>query len=319
MTKVKHHYVPKFHLFLFTDDQCTEKKIWVFDLKSGNQWHAAPASVGYEKKLYNVELPDTAPDVVEDVFSEVEDSVAPIIKEIINRQKIPNDFNEYSWLVNYIALLSQRTPARMNQSVQPLLDVTKQISKMILSSPEIYENIKQGMKKEGKTIKEDVSYEELRSLVYGEHFNLSTDNNTRLTLLFNAIDAILPSLGARNWSVCYSPPEVGDFILSDNPVNLHWTTKKNRGIWSSPGYELRETEVSIPLSSRIMLLGRFEEMPAHVSIRSRRDLASLNSYTALHSKNFIFSRQRDFLWYMIDNSVKNTSDLKQIISKKTPK
>ncbi|WP_339303994.1 DUF4238 domain-containing protein [Paenibacillus sp. FSL R5-0519] len=173
------------------------------------------------------------------------------------------------------------------------------------------------MRNAGVEVNDEISYEELKGLVVGEHFKISFDNNTYVSLLLNAMDAVLPSLGARNWAVVYSPPEVGDFICSDNPVSLHWTTNKDRGIWSSPGHSLLETEVSIPLSSRIMLLGRFEDMPPYLIISSKKNLAILNSYTGLHSDRFVFSKENDFLWYKQDDTVENVSDFKKLILDKT--
>ncbi|MGD0032525.1 DUF4238 domain-containing protein [Paenibacillus illinoisensis] len=311
--KNKHHYVPKFHLAFFADNERTEKKIWVFDYQSGKQWYAAPASVGYEKKLYNVDLPDVQPDIMEDIFCEIEDKVAPIIRKIIKHHKVPNDFDHYNWLINYIALLSQRTPARMNHSIKPLEEISHIISQMIVSSHERYEDIKQSMKNSGIDVNDNVLYEDLKEFVMGSKYNISFNNNTRVNLLVKAIDAILPSLGARNWTVAYSPPQIGDFICSDNPVSLHWTTNKNRGIWSSPGHSLLETEVSIPLSSRIMLLGRFEETPPYLTISSKKNLAILNSYTGLDSDRFVFSKENDFLWYKQDDTIGNISDFKKLI------
>lgn len=316
MSKIKHHYVPKFHLTLFTQDGTKESRLWVFDQKNGNQWEAIPESVGYQKNLYRIDLPDTEPDIIEDVFAEVENSVAPIIKEICISHKIPEKDEEYNWLINYIALLAERTPERLEHFTKPIKDITKIISQMMLATPERFEVIKQNMKSDGIEIDDDVSYKELKEFVLEEKYTLSVDNNTRINILFKAIDAIIPYLGARNWAVAYSPPEIGDFICSDNPVSLHWTKDKDRGIWSSPGHGLLETEVSIPLSSRIMLLGRFEEIPEFIIISSKENLAILNSYTGLHSERFIFSRENDFLWYTRDHIIGNVALFKQMISEK---
>uniref|UniRef100_UPI00403F6403 DUF4238 domain-containing protein n=1 Tax=Paenibacillus sp. FSL R5-0519 TaxID=2921648 RepID=UPI00403F6403 len=51
MTKVRHHYVPAFHLSLFTQDGNKNSLLWVFDQKTGNQRESVPESVGYEKNF----------------------------------------------------------------------------------------------------------------------------------------------------------------------------------------------------------------------------------------------------------------------------
>lgn len=315
MTKKKHHFVPVSHLALFTQDGTKESILWVFDQKYGKQWDSVPGSVGFQKHLYRVDLPETEPDAIEDAFADVEDNVAPIIKEICISKKIPEG-EEYNWLINYVALLAERTPVRRDVFTKPMQDITKIMSQMMLATPERFESIKRRMKADGVEINDNVSYEDMRKFILEENYTISFDNNTHINNLLTAIDAIIPPLGARNWTVAYSPPEIGDFICSDNPVSLHWTTQKERGFWSSPGHGLTETEVSVPLSSRIMLLGRFEEFPSNITIKSKRNLAILNSYTGMHADRFIYSKENDFLWFMRDNSIGNVADFKRLIHEK---
>lgn len=312
MTKIKHHFVPQFHLALFTQDRTKDSILWVFDQTNGKQWGAVPGSVGFKKHLYRVDIPDTEPDTIEDVFAYVEDNVAPIIKEICNNQVIPTG-EEYNWLINYIALLAERTPVRREVFSKPMQDIAKIKAQMMLATPQRFDSIKRRMREEGIELNDNVSYEDLRKFIFEGKYTISFDNNTHVNNLLNAVDAIIHPLGDRNWTVSYSPSEVGDFICSDNPVSLHWTTQKERGIWSSPGHGLLETEVSVPLSSRIMLLGRFEEAPKNITIMSKRDLAILNSYTGMYADRFIYSRENDFLWYKRDNTVGNVEDFKRLI------
>jgi len=316
LTKKKHHFVPASHLALFTQDGTKETKLWVFDQTTGEQRPANPLSVGYKNHLYRVDLPETEPDAIEDVFAYVEENAIPIVKEICNRQKIPEGVEDYNWLINYIALLAERTPARREVLTQPMEQMTKIMSKMMLATPESFESIKRRMKADGIEYENNVSYEDLRKFLLEENYKITFDNNTHVNNLLTAIDAIIPPLGDRNWTVAYVPPEVGDFICSDNPVSLHWTTQKERGFWSTPGHGRMETEVSVPLSSRIMLLGRFEEIPPKVVISSKRNLAILNSHTGMYSDRFIYSRKNDFLWFKRDNSVGNVDDFKRYILEK---
>lgn len=318
MTKKKHHFVPEFHLALFTQDGTKESTLWVFNQNNGKQWDSIPRSVGYQNHLYSVDIPETEPDVIEDAFAFVEENVAPIIKEVCNSKKIPDGAEEYNWLINYIALLAERTPIRREFFTKPMQDITKIMSQMMLSTPERFESIKRRMEADGVEYNDNVSYEKLRKFIFEERYTISFDNNTHINNLLSSIDTIIPHLGARNWTVAYSPPEVGDFICSDNPVSLHWTTQKERGFWSSPGHALKETEISVPLSSRIMLLGRFEEeLPPCIVISSKRNLAILNSNTGMYADQFVYSRKNDFLWFKQDNSVGNVADFKRLILEKT--
>ncbi|HBV85325.1 MAG TPA: hypothetical protein DEF42_01345 [Desulfosporosinus sp.] len=313
--KKRHHFIPESHLALFTQNGTKESKLWVFDQTSGKQWEAYPRSVGYQKYLYRVKLPNAEPDAIEDVFAFVEDKVAPIIKEVCSSQEIPEGAEEYNLLINYIALLSERTPTRREVFSRPMQDIAKIMSQMMVATPERFESIKQRMKEDGVEYNDEISYEDLKKFVFEGKYTISFDNNTHVNNLLTAVDAIIPPLGDRNWTVAYVPPKVGDFICSDNPVNLHWITPKKRGFWSSPGHALTETEVSAPLCSRIMLLGRFEKMPTKVIISSKRNLAILNSYTGMYAERFIYSKENDFLWFKRDNCVGNVDDFKRLILK----
>lgn len=315
LTKKKHHFVPAFHLSLFTQDGTKESTLWVFDQKNGNQWKAVPGSVGFQNHLYRVDLPETEPDAIEDAFAHIENNVAPIIKKVCNSKSIPKG-EKYNWLINYIALLAERTPVRRNIFTKPMQNIIKIMSKMMLAKPEIFESIKQMMKADGVKLHDNVSYDDLRKFIFEENYTISFDNNTHINNMLTAANAIIPSLKARNWTVVYSPPKIGDFICSDNPVNLHWTTHKEQSFWSTPGHGLMKTEISVPLSIRIMLLGQFEKLPPNFTIKSKRHLSILNSYTGIHSNRFIYSSDNDFLWFKRDNSVGNIAEFKQLINEK---
>jgi hypothetical protein len=133
--------------------------------------------------------------------------------------------------------------------------------------------------------------------------------------VFTVIDAILPTLIERKWSVVFCPPAIGDFICSYNPVSLHWATLEKRPeIFNSPGYGMIDTEISIPLSSRVMLLGRFDDFqPPSGVVPNKRNLAILNSFTGIESSRFIYSRKNDFYWYTKDGQVANVEDFKRLI------
>lgn len=289
--------------------------MWVFDQENGKQWESAPGSVGFQKYLYSVDLPDTEPDAIEDVFAFIENNVAPIIKEICDSKRIP-DGEEYNWLINYIALLAERTPIRREVIKRPMQDIVQTLSEMIVATPERFETIKRSMKEDGVEYNDSVSYEDLKNFIFKGNYTITFNNNIHINNLLTAIDAIIPHLGARNWTVAYTPPEVGDFICSDNPVSLHWVKQKDRGLFSSPGYGIMETEVSVPLSSRIMILGRFEKLPPYVVVSSERDLAIFNSYTGMYSDRFIYSRKNDFLWFKRNKRVGNVADFKRLIQDK---
>jgi hypothetical protein len=144
-------------------------------------------------------------------------------------------------------------------------------------------------------------------------YSIIFDNHTHLNNMMISLDAIIPLLIDRKWSVLLADDKIGNFICSDSPVNLHWT-KPQKTFWG-PGFGLKGTDVTVPLSKNVLLLGRFEEeLPTQYL--SQRSIAIMNSYTALDSQRYLYSCNKDFIWYMKNNRVGNTNDLVKMIKQK---
>ncbi|TJY42678.1 DUF4238 domain-containing protein [Cohnella pontilimi] len=109
--KTNHHYVPVFHLAGFTKKGTKDSTFYMFDTKTGDQRELKPKIVAFAKDLYSVDLPDTTPDVIEDVFMDLETKTAPVIKAICETLHMPTG-DDYNYLMNYIALLAVRTPSQ---------------------------------------------------------------------------------------------------------------------------------------------------------------------------------------------------------------
>jgi hypothetical protein len=316
--KKKHHFVPKSHLAGFTKKESVDSILWVFDQETGEQRESKPNSEGFEKYLYKVELPDVPHDALEDTFMHVEAKTAPIIKNVRSTLEMPTG-NDFIWLMNYVALQFARTPSRIEAVSKPMEKIAKTVMQMSVSTREWYEKMIQDLKKAGREISDDLSYEEIQDFVMNEdRYVVTVDNNTKLNNMLTVIDAIIPTLINRQWSVLCCPPTVGDFICSDNPVSLHWTNGQLRnGIFDSPGHGLPNTEVSIPLSSRVMLIGRFNNhQPSSGIVPNKRMLAALNSFTGMYSSRFIFTRKKDFYWLSNENKIANVDDFRRMIKKR---
>lgn len=316
--KRKHHYVPVFHLAGFTKKGTKESPLWVFDTKTGNQWEAKPGKIGFEKDLYSVDLPDTPPDVIEDVFMDLETKTAPVVRTLCETLQMPTG-EDYNYLMNYLALLEVRTPTRRKIFSSFMEDMAKTLMQTIVSTEEHFEATRRRMASEGHEVP-GTSYEEMRNFVDKGRYSVSFDNNTHVQNVLHAMDAVLQPLGDRNWTVVYCPNALGDFICSDHPVSLHWIEHWDRGIHSSPGHGLLGTEVTVPLSSRVLLLGRFERyMPKIIKLDSRLKLAYLNSYSSMNCNRFIFSRKEDFVWYTREEKVGTVSDFRRFIFERKSK
>jgi hypothetical protein len=313
-TKRRHHYVPVSLLAGFTKKDTKDSVLWIFDQETGEQRETKPKSVGLEKDLYSIDIPELETDEIENAFMEIESIVTPIIRKIQSTLEMPTG-DEYINLMYYIALQYSRTPKRKEGFSRPMEDIAKIFMQMSVSSRQRYEKTINDLKMAGKEI-DNLPYDDMHRFVMNEDaYDVIVDNNTKMSNIFTVIDAILPTLFERKWSVVFSPPAIGDFICSDNPVSLHWTTLEKRpGLFNSPGHGMTDTEISIPLSSRVMLLGRFDDFqPPSGVVPNKRNLAILNSITGIESSRFIYSRKNDFYWYTKDGQVANVEDFKRKI------
>jgi len=120
--------------------------------------------------------------------------------------------------------------------------------------------------------------------------------------MLEGAQAIFPLLLQRRWSVLLSP--AGRFVCSDRPVVVVFTRPKPP-IWA-PGFGLPDTEVTVPISKNVMLVGSWDGVPATISL-TYRQIARYNSRTIQHASRFAFSAQRDVPW--LDRQNKTRTNL----------
>ena len=122
MLKARHHYVPQSHLRRFSGDG---KKLWVFDKPTMQAFRASVRDVAQQQNYYRLrpkssEGCPTATDLAEEVFSEVEAEVSPIIDEIVCVVRRGGRVSEKvrAPLSEYLALQCLRVPGVRSSYVQ---------------------------------------------------------------------------------------------------------------------------------------------------------------------------------------------------------
>jgi len=109
----------------------------------------------------------------------------------------------------------------------------------------------------------------------------------------------------RKWSVWVLADDAPDLICSDNPVALTWKTQ-NPGDWP-PGFGLPNTQVTCPLTRRIMIVGSFEGQ-SDTCFLDADDVATANSCTGRNAER-LFSAEEDFTWMMRNGQIGRKSEL----------
>ncbi|GAW94375.1 DUF4238 domain-containing protein [Calderihabitans maritimus] len=312
----KHHFIPRSYLAGFTTSGKKDDRLWVLDQETGKQWPGKPNTVAFQHDLYIIENADDKeipPNALEQEFGNtIENKVAPIIKEITIKGRLPVG-EEFVELMKFIALLFARTPSHRETLEKPLKEVGELILHEILATPERYKNTIEKMRKDGFEINEEAGYEDMKAFIRNGNYDICVNQNFYLKLLLHSANIIAPLLMERKWSLVITDDKFGGFICSDNPVSLVWTVPMPP--FYSPGFGMLNTEITVPLSKNFALIGRFEG-EAQVGLATKKTVASINSRTGMYSKRFVYSAKKDFIWINKNGQISTTADLIKAIQKK---
>ncbi|OWA35580.1 hypothetical protein B9G55_13210 [Saccharibacillus sp. O16] len=300
-----HHFLPQFYLAGFTNQGSKNNQLWALDHQTGRQWEAKPRNVAFKKDFYNIDLPDNETDDFEKALAEIENLAAPVIKRVLETKQIPAD-QDYEIFICFVALLACRVPARREVFDGMMKEVVSIWSQLLFQTPERYEAYIKEVQENTKGEKRVTSYEDMKAFVDDEsRYKINFSNNTYLQNMITQLDVLIPLLLKRNWTLLFTDTN-SYFVCSDSPLNLHWTPE-GKGIWG-PGFGVSNTEVTLPLSKDIMLLGRFEEvMPAQYI--SREDTALMNSFTIDDSEKYVYSKDNNFIWRNPSGLIADKKDL----------
>ncbi len=85
-----HHYVPQCWLAGFTDSGQKDGRLWVTDFNRKRQWPTTPPKAGHQRDFYRVSSPEQDPVVVEELYSKIEDGIAPVLKALDEELRGPD-------------------------------------------------------------------------------------------------------------------------------------------------------------------------------------------------------------------------------------
>ena len=104
------------------------------------------------------------------------------------------------------------------------------------------------------------------------------------------VNATLPLLAERRWSLGIAAPGVPDFVCSDAPVSGAPTDRFGSG--DELHLANQHTLLSMPLTRRAILLGSYEERPSMFCV-NEFGVLSMNALTIAEA-NYIFFGEDDF-------------------------
>ena len=192
----------------------------------------------------------------------------------------------------FLALQAVRIPAFRDLITSVLQQVHKKVLRVIGSTAERFEMTVKKMKDDGIDIGK-TTYEEVRRFIEDDAFDMEYPSDLFVQQLLVLFRDLFPYLADRNWSLRCAGETSGDFVCSDRPVGLSWAPGLET--LAPPGFGMQGTIVSLPLSRKIALEGRFEGT-SRVSTADARLVALINGQTVLAAEQCVYSPSDDFVW-----------------------
>jgi hypothetical protein len=232
------------------------------------------------------------PFALEKDFSNIEGATKTVIDHIVANKTLP-DTKGMADLLSFVGLLAVRTPGFRNQISDFSEEIGKGILNLVAADKDRFEKYRARMRAAGLNGHDHVTYEEFVEFLKKDQFTIETGQNVQLDLMLRSAAHITDLLVVRTWSIV--TPKEGHFVTSDNPVGLMWTIPMGTG-WYPPGFGLSGTQVTVPLTKKVGIVGMFEKMSGSVIALDEKSVATFNNGTLARAERFVYSPSENFHW-----------------------
>ncbi|MGV6889649.1 DUF4238 domain-containing protein [Rhodophyticola sp. SM2404] len=308
--KTNHHYVPQLYLRNFADGIDRQARVFTFDSSTGKSFKTSVRNVASKRHFNRVEIDGVDPNYLEDGLAEIEGELAPFLSEVVAERRFRTSAH-FDWTMILAAQLSVRNP-RMRVKMENFhKNIAEGIASLSVSTREIWESQQRQMQEAGEAVNAKATYEQAKKFHEDKNYEIPIDQTHLIGLEMQMVETVLTQLGNRNW--CFvSPPDGHIFITNDDPAVLSWRDQKDRGSYG-PGHGLKETLITFPLSSDLLLLGTFENLPSVMNYDAFQ-VANANTHVARYSTKQIYARSSDFNVHMPTKFFASGSELSTLMS-----
>jgi hypothetical protein len=293
-----HHYISQFYLKGFAERREKKQKpvftTHVTDFRLLKAFNCNVRDVGGERDFNRVDIPGHSPTAIEESLSAFESTCAAALKRVVISKKFEG--KDANLVLNFMALLAVRSPERRDILADFHDRVHRGLLASITSNEATWQATIAGMQADGIVVNPSISYEDARSFSQRGEFDVFVPREYHLRVEFDLVNSVLPLLGRRRWTLYTADGSSGEFITTDRPVTLMWTEKpRANGIFSSPGFGLKNTEVLFPLSRKAALIGRWDR-GGGTEVAQRDFVATFNTQMLHHSLDRAFSAIRKIVY-----------------------
>jgi hypothetical protein len=275
----RQHYVPQCLLRHFTN---SAGKLWVYDAKTHKVWTSVPEKIGHERDLYTLQTSaGTADRCLEDLLAEQVDGPGDnAIKVLLARQTLSGEQIRSFFL--FVAAQYHRTPAAF-ALLSALLSppMSESLRRAAKFEPEFRERVISSLRAVGQT---DAMIEEGFAAIERGGCEAKPSTNHLLRLAFDIIIDTARNLGTMRWIFAWVPAGDPDLVLSDHPVSLRRLHAPKEPL----GLAYPDVEVTLPLSSRMVAVGRREGKSAYGELNLGA-AAAINAQQMRGAKRFVFA------------------------------
>jgi hypothetical protein len=285
-----HHYVPSFHLALFTLTGADDAELFVLDKQRRRKWASTPKNTAKSNNFYRIESDNGDPMGMERVLSFVEGKCAPVVRDVVTNKRLPTG-DDFDALLNFVALSFVRVPSIRATHSDFIDRVGKSLARLAFLGDDGAKRLRDDLAAEGKSAS-DEELQKLQAFVESDDYSINMDQNWHVQTMQQSFDVLLPALLQRHWGVWTVADDAPDLVCSDRPLTL-WPLNPHPLIPS--GFATPNTVLTIPLSRRVLLVSRLEDVVPDSFELDHVNVALMNTTGATWA-NQIYSAQADWTW-----------------------
>ncbi len=292
----RHHHIPQCYLKGFATGSGKHARVQVASFEGQRWFETHPKNIALERDFLRIDVKGHAPDAIEKEMASLESEIADSLRNI--EQTLSFRGEDRNTLLNFIALLAVRSPWMREHWRKTQDGLSRRIMDMALGSKEMWESQMRQMKKAGRSVNEDVTYEQMKDFHERGEYEFTVAREWHIHMEFHVFRTVLEELGKRQWSMYVTNDKLGPFVTCDRPVSLTWMypEKVPPLFRSSPGHGMPDTQVYVPMSHRLALLGEFNgEEGTYSALPSL--VAMGNVRMIEHAAGQLYTIKRNFMYF----------------------